>query len=273
MLNWLTMWGFFPQYVLSVRPVSSLGTSRAIVCLMLLPSWHVHCKCAFLLAETPRSVRDRCVAEELVQWPPLESVSLDKSKSATSSAVSCSASGSLPSAATSTALTFTVKPRTCCESARNSFWPFTAAVSFWSWPTPCLHAIELLFHTWLSCSLHFRFNQLRSDVQLLSSACDDLPCILDTIFRLILDTSCRGRRGLHQVSLLSLIPPTTPPALASQARHCTCRCGLQLGLRKLQLSLLRHRAFQNAAGKCSTSSPRSPHRTACFPSRDHPCAR
>ena len=123
---------------------------------------------------------------------------------------------------TSTALTFTVKPRTCCESARNSFWPFTAAVSFWSCSTPCLHVIELLFHMWLSCSLHFRFNQLRSDVYLLSSACDDLPCILDTIFiRLILDTSCRGRRGLRQVSLLSLIPSCA--GFTSSALHLSVR--------------------------------------------------
>ena len=36
------------------------------------------------------------------------------------------------SVAASMALTFTVEPRTCRESARNSFCPFTAAVSFWS---------------------------------------------------------------------------------------------------------------------------------------------
>ena len=100
-----------------------------------------------------------------------------------------------------------------------------------AWLTPCLHVTELLFHMWLICGLHIRFNQLRSDVCLLSSACDDLPCILDTIFiRLILDKSCCGRRGLRQVSLLPLISFCDPPALASQARYCTCRCGLQLGL-------------------------------------------
>ena len=124
---------------------------------MLLPSWHVHRECAFLLAETPRSVSDWCVAEALVQLPPLESVLLDKSKSVISSAASCSASGSAACLA-----------------------------------DPCLHVIELRFHLWHSCSLHLRFNQLRSDVYLLASACDDLPCILDTNFiGLILDKSCR----------------------------------------------------------------------------------
>ena len=48
---------------------------------MLFPSWHVHRECAFLLAETRPSVSDWCVAEALVQRPPLESVLLDKSKS------------------------------------------------------------------------------------------------------------------------------------------------------------------------------------------------
>ena len=41
---------------------------------MLLPSWHVHRECAILVAETPRSVSDWCVAEALVQLAPLESL-------------------------------------------------------------------------------------------------------------------------------------------------------------------------------------------------------
>ena len=117
--------------------------------------------------------------------------------------------------AASTALTFTVEPRICCESARNSFLAVHCSsvvlVLLPACAAPCVHLIELLFHMWLSCSLHIRFNQLRSDGHLLPSACDDLPCILDTIFiRLVLDNSCCGRRGLRQVGLLSLIPFCDP---------------------------------------------------------------
>ena len=69
---------------------------KSCACLMLLPSCHVHRECAFLVAKTTHSVSDWCVTEALVQWPTLESVLLDKSKSVTSSAASCSVSVSVP---------------------------------------------------------------------------------------------------------------------------------------------------------------------------------
>ena len=84
---------------------------------------------------------------------------------------------------------------------------------------------------WLNCSLHLRFNQLRSDVYLLSSACDDLPCILVTIItKLILDKSCRGRRGLRPVILLPLT--LLPPLLRwlHKLGIALVGAGLQLGL-------------------------------------------
>ena len=102
----------------------------------------------------------------------------------------------------------------------------------------------------LSCSLHLRFKQLRNDVYLLSSACVDLPCILDTIFiRLILDKNCRGRRGLRQVSLLPLIPFCDPSCASSTslALHLTV-CAFSLAYDSWRFSPLRHRAFQIAAG-------------------------
>ena len=62
----------------------------------------------------------------------------------------------------------------------------------------------------LSCSLHLRVNLLQTGVHLLSSACDDFPCILAIVFtRLILDksfSSCHGGCDLRQVSLDQLIP-------------------------------------------------------------------
>ena len=58
--------------------------------MVLLPSCHVHRGDIFLLPETPASLSGWCVVEALVHWPPQECVMLGKSKSATSSAPSCS---------------------------------------------------------------------------------------------------------------------------------------------------------------------------------------
>ena len=151
-----------------VSTVRTLGSScvkswnlKSYAFLMFLLSWHVHRDCAFLLAETPRSVSDRCVAEALVQWPPLETVLLNKSKSISSSAASCSTTGSLPRPLCGGihGLDFHCQTENLLRVRQKLplavHWSSILLEMLPAWPTPCLRVIELLFHMWLSCVFIF----------------------------------------------------------------------------------------------------------------------
>ena len=144
------------------------------------------------------------------------------------------------SAATSTALIFTVKPRICCESARNSFWPFTVAVSHVMELLPCTCGSAVVFpcaatsfELMYICSrahamalavvildtIFFRLSFDSDGYLLIDVACDDLLCLLPLIA--LCDRFCVG--------------------FTSSALHLSVRA-LGLAHDSWQLSPLRHRA-------------------------------